>query len=414
MNNKLSMSNIRKINRHNIILNIFKQYNRLSKFDIKKITNYSMSTVISTIDELLSIGYIKNDGVGESRGGRPPVYYTINESGGYVVGIDFNSEMIYVSLVNLRGDTIKTIHAQVLSERNDLFSIIDQAIDITKKIISPPEIKNKLLSIGIAAPGIVDAENGTILYYALFPKCKNINVRNIFMQHFSCNVYVEKSINAIAYDLLSKRAGSNTDNLILISIRSGVGMSCILNGSLYRGFSGAAGEIGHIRVYPSTTLCQCGKTGCLDSEASIYAIAKKMDLLFEDDPLYQSIKDSSPSQKVELFVKMITEQNTRCLRLLDELCYYLATVSAMLVNIFNPYEIVFFGELANCGEHFLDRIKRQICQDSFSMSSEHLSISVSDLPPHAASEGAAYYVMEKFFAPIDIAKMALSKQNSIL
>lgn len=413
MNNKLSMSNIRKINRQNIVFNIFKQYNHLSKFDIKKITNYSMSTVISTVDELLSIGYIKHDGIGESRGGRPPVYYTINESGGYLVGIDFNSEMIYVSLISLRGNIIKTICTQVQSEKNGLHSIIEQAIEITKKITSSPEIKDRLLAIGIAAPGIVDAENGTILYYALFPKWKNINVRDIFMQHFSCNVYVEKSINAIAYDLLNKRAGSNTDNLILISIRSGVGMSCILNGSLYRGFSGAAGEIGHIRVHPSITLCQCGKTGCLDSEASIYAIAKKMDILLMDDPSYQSIKDSSPSKKVEFFVKMIKEQNTKCLCLLDELCYYLATVSAMLVNIFNPHEIVFFGELTNCGNYFLDRIKRQISKDSFSMSSEHLSISVSDLPPRAASEGAAHYALEKFFVPIDIAKMALSKQNSI-
>jgi predicted NBD/HSP70 family sugar kinase len=85
----------------------------------------------------------------------------------------------------------------------------------------------------------------------------------------------------------------------------------------------------------------------------------------------------------------------------------------MLVNIFNPHEIVFFGELTNCGNYFLDRIKRQISKDSFSMSSEHLSISVSDLPPRAASEGAAHYALEKFFVPIDIAKMALSKQNSI-
>ena len=134
MNNKLSMSNIRKINRQNIVFNIFKQYNHLSKFDIKKITNYSMSTVISTVDELLSIGYIKHDGIGESRGGRPPVYYTINESGGYLVGIDFNSEMIYVSLISLRGNIIKQ-SAPKCSRKNGLHSIIEQAIEITKNNI---------------------------------------------------------------------------------------------------------------------------------------------------------------------------------------------------------------------------------------------------------------------------------------
>ena len=410
MNSDLSMSEIKKINRQHIIFNIFKQHTRLSKYEMKKISHFSMSSVITTIDELLQIGYIKQCGIGESTGGRPPVYYCINDLGGYAVGIDFNSEAIYVTLINLKSNVIDTISKRFGSPERDINSIIEQAISLIKELISAHGVEDRILCIGIAAPGLVDAEKGIILYYAYPYNGKNVPIKDIFSQYFNYPIFVDKSINSITY-AYKEKSETDLDNMILISIRTGIGMGCILNGSIYRGYSGIAGEIGHIRVFPSTTQCSCGKIGCLEAEASIYAIANKMDILLQKNPTYQKMITDSSSAKIDIFIKLVQSKNPEALRLLDEICYYLATVSAQLVNILNPKRIVFFGELTQCGEIFLQDIKNYIYKDSFSMSAEHLSISVSDLLPSAGSQGAGAYALSNYFLPIDIAKLVLNKNN---
>lgn len=393
---KTSVIDLRKLNRKKQIINLLKQHGQLSKNDIAKMTRHSISTVIAAVDELFEEGLIEQCGVGQVSVGRPPVFYTLRADYGYSIGIDFNSESIHVSLSNMSRQITHSIQRRLRTAPMPIREIIAQALKLCEDLLSQFEKRPSILCVGISSPGPLDASTKRLNYYSLSPDEQNIDLFSPFAERFECPVYVDKNLNclAVAY---KNRTSTPTQNMILVGIRAGVGASCILDGNIYRGAGGDAGNIGHTRVPGSAKLCKCGKVGCLDAELSIYAITRKMDNL-----LGEAVSDNgtplSVAEKMALFVQRVRHSQPDCLRILDECCYYLSQSVDMLANLFNPSNISFYGEITQCGQIFIDNLVKYMPASTLSS----MTLSLTSLSQYAFAEGAALFALDQYFTPSDL------------
>ena len=410
MQQSLGMSEIKKINRRNILFGLIRARGHASKYDLQKDSRFSMSTVISTIDELLADGYIMQAGIGKSTGGRRPVYYSPVPAGGYFIGLEFNAEGIHAALLNLRGEAVRVYSEAITAESADISAIIERLVQIAQFLagtLGPS--RERLMGIGVGAPGLVDRTRGEIVYYAHLPGCRDVPVCAPFAAAFSVPVYIDNNINAMAYAYKSLPGRGNLSSFALISIRSGIGMSCVLANQLYRGATGAAGEIGHLRVYPSDAVCSCGRVGCLDAEASNRAVLRKINAALATAYAYLTELTDQPLTACDLplFVDSVKAGYPQSLALLDEVCAHLASVITEVVNILNPQRIILSGELTGCGEAMLSRIRKRVLRDSLPSNTQELEFTLSQEGPELGALGAAALALAAAFEPIDVAEMAL-------
>lgn len=392
---RLSSADVRKLNRRKQIVNLIKEHEKLSKNEIAKLTHYSISTVIMAVDELFEDGVIEQSGIGQSSAGRPPVYYSLRSDYGYSVGIDFNSELIHIAVINLRRETVYTIDRRMERSQDMITDVVPQAQQLLDQLLASIPGQKVILCIGIASPGPFDFHAKRVLYYT-----QSVDIITPFAEKYHCPVYANNNLNCLAF-AYKERAPKPLSNMILIGMRAGVGMSCILNGNIFTGYSGQAGAIGHTRLPVSTAICKCGKVGCLDAELSIYAITHKMENLLGESR-NKSGQPLNTVQKMDLFVERVRQKQPDCLHVLDESCYYLSLSVTQIINLFNPSDIFFYGEITQCGQIFLDYLRKYLDAKYLDGSPQSVSLSLTTLSEFAFAEGAAYYAFDQYFAPEEL------------
>ena len=413
MDKNIGMRELRVLNRQNIILNLLLNRNEMSKYDIKKASQFSMTTVIATIEELLKSGYIVRTGEGQSTGGRRPVYYAVDKSGKFFIGLEFNTDNMHGVLMDMGGQTHVLLREDIKKENRNISMILEQLGNMLQKLLSHLPSNGELLGVGVGAPGFVDAQNGRILYYAHLPDCENIDVRDFLKNQFKdAEIYMDNSINTMCYAYTGESVCDTVGELLLISVRSGVGMGCLFNNKIYRGATGAAGEIGHNKVSNSEELCSCGKKGCLEAEISHDAIIKKMRSKMQENPEYLS-ENRGQNPTIELFVQSVQKGNAVSLQILDEVCYFLSQTIIQLVNTINPSNIVLSGSLCGCGEALLSRIESAVLDGGYPYNTNQLKISLSKYGAEIGALGAAKFAFHNKLNPPDIIDLAFNMENNI-
>lgn len=382
-------------NRRKQMIRLFNEHGNLSKNDIFKLTHYSISTVLSTVDGMFEDGLIEPVDSFQSSVGRPALYYSLRPEHGYVVGIDINSNTVNLALINFKRELTQTLSRHIPQEKHSLQAVVDwlpELIDELTLSVKPPVT---ILCIGIAAPGLVDLATGRIIYYSGFPGEENVELVSPMEAKYNCRVFVDKSLNCLA-TAYEEQAPQKIENMLLISMRTGVGMSCILGGNTYRGSNGLAGEIGYMRIPASSQGLRNINEGTLDTELSIYSIAQKLDLTF-GETTDQNGQPVSAMEKVKLFVELVKNGQPDCLRILDELCFTLAYCVRQLVHLLDPSDVLFYGEITQCGDIFLDRLKNYFSYQNISAQPTRLGI--AKLSRFAFAEGAAYYAFNQYLMP---------------
>lgn len=392
---KVSATAQRVLERRKQVIRLMTEHGDLSKNDIFKMTRYSISTVISTVDELYADGLIIPSGTGAAAVGRPALLYTLNPDYGCCIGVDINSDSVNISAVNFRRKTVKKLHKRVNAAT--LQEIILWLPELIRELLDSFPVIPRVLCIGVAAPGIIDTDAGAIVRYSRFAGEENVPVTSVLEEYFRCPVYIDKSLNCLATAYKQQITDRPLRNMVLFSIRTGVGMSCILNGQIYRGATGQAGEIGHMRLPNSTAICKCKKVGCLDAEVSVYAITQKLDAIC---PLQdEKGGELSTARKMEFFLEQLQNGQPDCLRILDELCYHLSYAVSCVINLLNPSDVLFYGEITQCGALFLDRLRSYMDSNTLCPGGNSVSMGIAELSKFAFSEGAAYYALDTYLKP---------------
>jgi len=265
-------------------------------------------------------------------------------------------------------------------------AVIQRIIDAVKSVSSD----NKIAAVGIGAAGIIDVETGLITVSPNLPGWHNIKLKEILERELDVIIFVDNDATVAAIGEHKFGIAVGCDHFICVTLGTGIGGGIITNGQIYRGISGAAGEIGHMTIDINGPLCACGNRGCWESLASGTALEREA-----KDKIAQGIKTSIPNyakgnRRVTAKNIYLAAQDGDSLAkgLIEQLGFYVGVGLANLVNIFNPQLIVISGGVSRMGEMLLEPARKTVRERAFELSVKAARVEVSSLGYDAGPLGA--------------------------
>ena len=407
MNQTGSMGALRKNNTRNKILYIIRKNDRISKTDIKKISRYSMSTALGTIDKLVKDKILLSTYEETTRKGRPPTYISLNPDAMYFIGLAFHATEISLVVLDFCGNATDFV-SEKLQNPISAQNVIEKVTAALKKYLSDHAgIRHKIAGIGLGSPGFINRSSGISLFYEHIPGWNSIDIRGILEQEIGdIPVYIENNTNgiALAYKWLFPEMYKMT--CVIISIRSGMRMSLLVNSAVYEGDDYSSGEIGHIPVKGSKRYCPCGKRGCLEIEIAEIGLKKKImegirSNSFKD--IWEAADHNTNNVTTDLFLHSVKQGQDDAVQLLEEICEYLGDSITQIVNILNPNKVIISSRYCELESLFFDPLIRKIKATAVNMSLKSLTIEPVVFGEKSLAIGAASIVMEEELKFVDAA-----------
>ncbi|MEF9839401.1 MAG: ROK family protein [Lachnospiraceae bacterium] len=394
----------RKYYQRNKMLSIIRFQGDVSRYDIKKMTSYSMTTVLSTIEELVQQGYVYEEECGEARVGRKPVWLRIRANGGYFIGVEFNGRILHCDMLDFSGEVIyrSTIEMKTEDSEEVIETKIKQSIYCAYEQLG--ENGKKVLGIGLGIPGYINKSQGIAVGYTHFKDWKNVPIKKIIEEEFEVPCYIENNVNVMAFAYKWLYFNGECEDFLFLSIRTGARIVPVMNNRLIFSESGFSGEIGHVQVAPRHRMCTCGKFGCLNTEVSDFAIAAKVRegiRIGRFPEISEMVGGNLEDITVTTFVESVMLGHEDSNALMKELAMYLGDALGFTMNILAPQRIIIFGELAKLGDLFIREVNRNIEEVVIKENFENFQIQASTRGDDLGAIGAAALVMQEQFNFID-------------
>ena len=368
----------------------------LSCLEISLLVGKSIPLTTKMLTDLIKKGVVSESGYAQSTGGRRPLMYSLNPEVLYVVAVAMDQFITRIAIMDLHNRIVTEERIELPLAKNDTaLSLLAQHIN---SVIERSGIHlNKFVGVGIGMPGFIDVKKG-INYSHLDNDGKNI-------AHYISNVVqlpvlIDNDSTLLALAELRFGAARNTKNTLIINIGWGIGMGMILNGELYHGNNGFAGEFSHTPLYSTNTdLCVCGKVGCLESEASLLAMINKarQQLAAGRPSMLKDINEHTPlEQALESVIRAARQGDKFSVELLLESGYAVGRGIAALIHILNPEMIVIGGRGSAAGKIWQTPIQQALHEYCIPRLASDTAIEISKMGYGAELVGAAALVMEHY------------------
>lgn len=314
------------------------------------------------------------------------------------MAVDLGGTKIIAAVVFPSGKIISRKYCLTLADKCPE-AVIDRLVSAANSAISQAKLEtSELAGIGIAAAGILDTEKGIITTSANLPNWHDVPLREIVADRLGITTYLINDASAAALGEHRFGAGKGVDNLIYLTVSTGIGGGIIIDGKLYSGTDGCAGELGHMTIEAHGPQCKCGNFGCLEVLASGTAMAKEA-----AERLSQG-KESSIIEFAEGRLENITAEivalaarqgDPLACDIVSRAASYLGIGLANLVNIFNPELIVIGGGVSKMGEMLLEPARKVVKERAFQLPSRTVRIVRARLGSNAGIMGAVAYIFEQ-------------------
>lgn len=386
---------VRKINR-SIILSVFRKQKTLSRARLANETGLNPSTVSSIISELISEDFIRETDLIHPSTGRPGRLLEINPDGGCAMGIEINVDYIEILVTDFSANELWR-KRQTSSPELGQDDIMQRTLDLAKEADQFIQSRHsRLLGIGVGIPGLVDVASG-LLRVAPNLHWVDVPIRDILAQHFDCPISVENEANAAALGEYYFGAVRNVENFIYLSTGIGLGSGIVLDGKLFRGTFGYAGEAGHITLDVEGDLCGCGRRGCWETFVGPRAVEQKVRRLLSTGAksMMQDMANGD-LQNITMndVIRAAKAGDDIALSALKDVAYYLGIGIANLLNLFNVEVIVLGGALNNASPLLLKEVEQIVVENTLAPGREHLRILPSAHGSDACIMGAITLVLD--------------------
>jgi len=403
------MDNIRRGNRQLIkelnrtfVVNTILKYEPISRTKIAELTELSLSTVSNIVASLIEKGLVQETGEDKSKGGRKPIMLELNPRIGLAIGIKIGLDGIVAALVNLKGTVLYQI-SRSIPPKKDKKNVIKSVVEVIRNLVKEARIDfGHVIGCGIGVSGLVDSSCGALIYSAILG-WKNIQFKKLLEKEFNIPVFVDKDVNALALGERRYGAARGINNFVCITIGTGIGAGIILNGEIYHGNSGGAGELGHTIIDKNGPLCYCGKHGCLEtfsSESFIIKEAKKA-LIKGEKTLIKNLLNNNDldNLSVSTIIEAAYKGDTIAKNIFEQAGKNLGIGISNFINIVDPEMILMEGRGMEAGEFILRPMQKAIKENS--LLKKDIKIFSSRLGKKGWVIGAAELVLKEIFkAPI--------------
>lgn len=309
-----------------------------------------------------------------------------------ILGIDLGGTKIGTGIVNIHGKVL-TSDYQPTEAIQGQDAVIQRMIDGVYRVLDQAQVNiQDIDSIGIGSPGPLDIPKGLLTEPPNLPTWHNVPLRQILEDRLGRPTFLENDANAAAIGEYLYGAGQGTRHMVYVTVSTGIGGGLILNGQIYHGVSGGAGEIGHMTVMPLGPHCGCGNRGCLEALASGTAIAREgQELVNRGVPtlIAEIVKDAPYSVSAINVVQAMQRGDAYANEIISQAMHYLGIGMANLVNLFNPEMIVIGGGLSNLRNDLLDPVRRAIKLRAYPSSAVQVTVKLARLGAEVGIVGAA-------------------------
>jgi predicted NBD/HSP70 family sugar kinase len=366
--------------------------------DLSEALGRSIPLISKTVYELIQEGFILEKGLAPSQGGRPPLMYSLKPGNMYILAISMDQLYTQIALVDMfhrYAHPVKTFELRLLNNHSSMEILLDEIQLYFKKYTID---LSKIIGIGIGMPGFVNNEKG-INYSYLLP-ASGETMRSCLERAFQIPVYIENDSNMVALAELKFGLAKGKENVMVINIGWGIGLGMIMNGGLFVGHDGYAGELSHIPISESNTLCECGKRGCLETEASLRVVATKAIEEIKNGKISNLQATDDVDQMVEFIMEAALNGDQYALELLSGIGEKIGKAAAILTHIVNPELILISGRGAKVGKLLKAPMQQALDRYCIPRMTENLEIKVSKLGNDSGLISAAALVVQKFGDPV--------------
>lgn len=370
----------------------------LSCADLSVLTNKSVPFTTKFLNELIADGSVVETGYALSTGGRRPQMYSLKPDLHYIVSVAVDQLITTICLMdmqnNIIGELVK-VDLPLQNNANALEQLRNALVEFVENATIP---KEKIAGIGISMPGFVDVKKG--INHSFFPSGDE-SIVSFIRKEIEIPVLIDNDSSLIGLAELRLGTARNHKNVMVINIGWGVGLGMILNGELFRGHNGFAGEFSHIPVFKNNKICSCGKTGCLETETSLLVIVQKAieGLKKGRMSVLNNFSFENVEESCNAIIDAASKGDTFAVELFSEAGYNLGLGISILITLMNPELIVLSGRGAAAGKLWLAPIQQAINEHCIPKIAEDTEIKISNFGQKVNLLGAAALVMENFDAP---------------
>jgi len=381
--------NVKSINKHTVLDLIRFSPAGTSRVEIARRMGLTRAAVTSIVNDLMQTGIIREAGGINVHNGRPPVVLEIDPTRGFVVGIDFGATHLTILVADLGAHILQ--EAEIPININDgPQACIDQANHLLRELLAKAGRElTDINAIGVGVPGPIVSDAGMVLAPPIMPGWDRFPIRDTLVKMWGCPVSLSNDSELGALGEWAAGAGRGEQNLAYIKIGTGIGAGLLLEGQIYRGVTGSAGEIGHLTIEENGPLCACGNHGCLEAIAGGRAIAQQAREIAQKDQRTElaNIKpiESITARDVASAARL---GDLAAQQILNRAGTYVGIAIAGVVNMFNPGMVIIGGGVAQSGDILLEPIRLAVQRRSLPAATRAVRITTAMLGRRSSSMGA--------------------------
>jgi len=377
-------STIRDINKQ-IVLNYVRVRAPISRAEIARETSLQRSTVSAIVDDLEFRGMIEEIGTGTSTGGRKPKLLQLKGGTPAAIGVDVTPRETTIAVADLTG---RILEKDVFPTSSDMDFMNDQILSKVGRFAA--QNKTADLEVGMSIPGIADQATGNIVYVPYF-QWNNWDIASQITEKTGLPVIVDNDANAVALAELWFGAEEirGTRNFIMVLVAEGIGTGIIIDGQVYRGEFGAAGEFGHMFIgKDAPVICSCGRRDCWEAHASEKAIIRRY-----------AERNGSPASPVDVdhLIALAESGEKKAVATIKDTANYLGVGISNLIIGLSPEAVVISGSIVKAWDLIKDEIR-----DFAARSIRHELATTAIVPSELGSEptilGSISLVLSRKFA----------------
>jgi glucokinase-like ROK family protein len=370
----------------------------ITRPEIVRVTGLGRNVVAQRVAELAAGGLVEGGDQSISTGGRAARAVRLRASAGHILVAELGATSITVGLSDLGGGLLDQV-----AEPSDITTgpepILARVAELFESLVE--RHRPSVWGVGIGLPGPVEFGTGEPVAPPIMPGWDRFDVRRFFSSRFDAPTWVDNDVNVMAQGELRDGLAKGEKDFIYVKVGTGIGAGLVSGGKLHRGAQGCAGDIGHVRASPdSTVVCRCGQTGCLEAIAGGAALAAQGEAAArsgESSFLSRLTEPGRPITAADVGQAVIFG-DAHAVELVSRSARLVGETLAGLVNFFNPSLVLLGGGVSEIGDLYLAGVRQMVLRRSLPLATRSLRIERSPLGNTAGLKGAAFMAIDELFS----------------
>lgn len=380
------------------LLRLLRDEGSLSRVDITERLAVSRTTVAAEVVRLVELGLVRDAGPAASRGGRRSTMVDLSPDLRFV-GVAVGATSLEVAVTDARLEVCDR-RSEPVDVRRGPEEVLARVLQLTRELMEG-QGGGRPSGVGVGVPGPVDFHAGVPVSPPIMPGWDAYPVRDAVVRELGCPVVLDNDVNLMALGEQQGGVARGARDFLFVKIGTGIGCGIVVEGDLYRGADGCAGDIGHIRVREDGPHCACGGKGCLEAVFGGAALARDALAAARSgrSPALADVLARTGSVTAADVGRAASAGDAVAMAMVQQGGRDLGVVLAHLVSFFNPRLLVIGGRVSQLGHALLAEVRGVVYRRSLPLATGNMPVVLSELGGLAGITGAVRLVSDQVFSP---------------